>query len=191
MMESLFSSAGKAKILSFLRWFFNAFFFYIGWLVCMYEAVGRYPLIGPLVVGGILLYHFCVSNEKKSDLVICLALAVLGTIVDSVYIAIGMLDYKGGFEYFPSIAPLWITSLWVLYGTSVNHSLKWMRCNVFVAAVMGAGGAISSYLVGVKLEAVKFLWEEWLVLTVIGTVWAIVVPLSLYFGSLLSKKPSQ
>ncbi|MBA3238851.1 MAG: DUF2878 domain-containing protein [Parachlamydiaceae bacterium] len=187
-METLFFSIGKDKILSFLRWFFNALFFYIGWLVCMYEAVGKYPLIGPLVVGGILIYHFIVTNEKKSDLIICLALAFLGTIVDSVYVAIGMLEYQGGFEYFPNIAPLWITSLWVLYGTSVNHSLKWMRCSVFVAAAMGAGGAISSYLAGLKLEAVNFLWEEWLVLTVIGTVWAIVVPLSLYFGFLLRKK---
>lgn len=188
MMESLFSSEVKTKVISFIRWFFNAFFFYIGWLVCMYAAVGQYPLIGPLVVVGILLYHFLVSKEKKSDLILCVTLAVLGTVVDSLYIAVGMISYQGGYFSFPNIAPLWIVSLWVLYGTSVNHSLKWMRCNVFVAAILGAGGAISSYLVGLKIGAVKFLWEEDLALTVIGIIWAIVVPLSLYFGFLLNKK---
>lgn len=188
MSESLFSSKVKTRIVSFVHWFFNAFFFYLGWLVCMYAAVGEYPILGPLVVGGILLYHFVVSKEKKSDFILCITLAVLGTIVDTLYMAIGMISYKGGYFNFPSIAPLWIVSLWVLYGTSVNHSLKWMRCNVFVAAILGAAGAISSYLVGVELGAVKFLWETDLALTVIGIVWAIVVPSSLYLGFRLKKK---
>lgn len=176
------------KVSFFVKWFINAAFFYIGWLVCMYQATGPYPYSGPAAVLAILIYHFLVSKEKWPDLILCASMAVVGTLVDSLYVNVGMLTYKGEYAAFPALAPLWITSLWSLYAISINHSLSWLRCNKLFAALMGAAGAVSSYLVGINLDAVTPLWGKHLSLAIIGLIWAIVVPLSLEFGSWLRTK---
>lgn len=171
-----------------LKWFCNAGFFYLGWLVCMQLAAGPYRLFGPLTVLLILIYHFAVTKERRPDFVLCVSLGIIGTLVDSSYVWMGMLSYQGGYASLPMAAPLWITSLWSLYAVSVNHSLSWLRLSPVLAITLGAAGAISSYLVGIKLEVVKSNWDEPLSLGVIGLVWAVVVPLSLKWGQWLQRK---
>lgn len=168
-----------------IKWLANAGFFYLGWLVCLYQATGPYPYIGPAVVLAILVCHFIVFKGDSADLILCLSLAAIGTLVDTLYALAGMFVFAGGYESFPFLAPLWITSLWALYAISVNHSLQWLRWNIFLSAGMGAAGAISSYLVGIQLGAIEPLWGETLCYIVIGSVWAFVVPLSLKFGQWL------
>jgi hypothetical protein len=178
----------KQMLTTFTKWFVNAGLFYLGWLVCLYQATGEYPYVGPALVLGILTYHFIVFSFNRADVILCLSLAAIGTVVDTLYGVVGMISFTGGYEGFPYLAPLWITSLWALYAISVNHSLKWLSVNVFLAAGMGASGAISSYLVGIKLGAVDPLWGETLCFVVIGSVWAVVVPSSLKFSQWLQKE---
>lgn len=166
----------------------NGAFFYIGWLICMQQAPGEYPYIGPIVILGIILYHLSATHLRCVDSILIVSLGLLGTIVDTLYIQNSLIAYKGGYLLFPGIAPLWITSLWALYAISINHSLAWLEINPAVAAMMGAGGAISSYLVGVKLGAAEFLMPELVCITIIGMVWALVVPLSLWFSRFLKEK---
>ncbi|MGZ3634017.1 MAG: DUF2878 domain-containing protein [Parachlamydiaceae bacterium] len=187
-MENI-KSERKSMLMSFIKWFINAGLFYLGWLVCMYQATGSYPYLGPLVVLAILLNHFLILKGDRADLILCLTLGAIGTLIDTIYIAIGMLKFEGGYDQFPLLAPLWMTSLWALYAISVNHSLQWLNWSVFLAAGMGAMGAISSYLVGIKLGAVDPLWGETTCFAIIGSVWAIVVPLSLKFGKWLKDIP--
>lgn len=173
------------KLTNIIKWLTNAGFFYLGWLACIHQAVGPYPYLGPAIVLGILIYHFTIYKNRWPDIILCLTLAIFGTFVDTIYILIGMLEYKGGYSAFPSIAPLWITALWSLYAISVNHSLRWLNYHVLLASSLGAAGGISSYLVGIKLDAATANWGTISTLSVIGCVWAIVVPLSLKFGTWL------
>lgn len=162
--------------------------FYGGWLICMQEATGSNPLIGPLFVAALLTYHLAVTNTFKVDLILIIALALTGTLIDSLYIWFGFIVFKGGYACCPNLAPLWITSLWALYGSSVNHSMEWLKINFFlVAAPLGAMGAISSYLVGFELEAAIPMQPLSITLAIIGVVWALVVPLSLIFSRFLKK----
>jgi len=177
----------NVKYIDLIKRILNGALFYIGWLICMHQAPGNYPYIGPLVVAAILGYNLVMTHMKIVDLILIAVLALVGTIVDTIYIQAGMITYKGGYASFPNIAPLWITSLWALYAISINHSLVWLNYNMTLAALMGAGGAISSYLVGIKLEGAEFLWPEYTSLAVIGVVWAVVVPLSLKFSSWLKR----
>lgn len=173
---------------SFIKWAANAGFFYVGWLVCMHQATGDYPYLGPLLVFAILVYHFFVNGLLLPDVILCITLGLFGTLVDSLYVMIGMLSYQGGYAEFPHLAPLWITSLWSLYAISINHSLKWLNYHLLLAALMGAMGAVSSYLAGVKLAAVSLLWGDILPLVIIGAIWSIVVPASLKWSALLNHK---
>lgn len=175
----------KSLGIAFFRWFTNAGFFYLGWLICMHQAKGPHPYLGPLAVLGILIYHFIVTKDRWADAILCLSLALLGTIIDTIYILTGVFSFEGGYNHFPSIAPLWITSIWMLYAISINHSLSWMRYNILLAAGMGAGGAISSYIVGVKLGAAHPLLGPYASLIVVGCIWAVITPLTLAYGKWL------
>lgn len=171
----------------FLR-ILNMVAFYLGWFVCMHEAVGPRPYVGPLLVGALLMYHFLTTPVFRLDIIMVSALTLIGTIVDSGYLWIGMLRFEGGYECCPYMAPLWISSLWGMYGASVNHSLEWLKFNyLLVAAPMGALGSISSYLVGVEQGAVTLLYSDWASFAIIGTVWAVVVPLSLKASERLAR----
>lgn len=161
--------------------------FYGGWFICMHEAVGPTPLFGPFVVSILLFYHLVNTDSLLVDAVLIGSLALVGTFVDSAYIWMGLISFEGGYECCPFIAPLWITALWALYASSVNHSLGWLRMHYFfIAAPMGMGGAISSYLVGLELGAAT-LYHPLLGLIVIGCVWALAVPLSLLYSDWLKK----
>lgn len=163
--------------------------FYGGWFICMHEAVGPTPLFGPLVVFVIILYHMVNTDSFWVDAALILTLAGVGTLIDSIYIWTGLIHFEGGYACCPYIAPLWITALWGLYATSVNHSLDWMKLHCFlIGAPMGAGGAISSYLVGAKLGAATFPHSMILGLAVIGGVWSLAVPLSLIYSDWLQKR---
>jgi hypothetical protein len=175
-------------MLSFLKRIVNMGFFYFGWWYCMHEAVGLSPLRGPMVVFGILLYHIAISHTKVIDLILIFSLVILGQIIDTIYIQMGMISYHGGYGGTFEIAPLWIVALWALYGTSVNHSLEWLRHSVLLAAGLGAAGAISSYVVGVQLGSAVLHWPKFWAYAVIGGVWAVVVPLSLSFSQWLKKR---
>lgn len=174
---------------SVIRRILNMACFYGGWLICMQEATGPRPLLGPLIVVGLLVYHLMVSHTVLIDIILIVTLALIGTVIDSLYIATGLLTFEGGYACCPWLAPLWITALWALYASSVNHSLEWLKANyLLVAAPMGAAGAISSYVVGVKLGAAILHYPPMVSYAVIGAVWAVVVPLSLIFSDWIKEK---
>lgn len=160
--------------------------FYGGWLICMHEATGPTPYFGSLVVAALLVYHMIFTHAFWVDAILIASLAILGTIIDSAYIWTGLIDYQGGYSCCPSIAPLWITSLWALYASSVNHSLEWLKLHLYlIAAPLGAAGAISSYLVGVELGAITIHHSPVVTFAIIGLVWSVIVPASLIFADRL------
>jgi hypothetical protein len=173
-------------MLSFFLRILNAALFYFGWWYCMHEAVGPTPYYGPLVVLGILFYNIIVSSNRMIDLILILTCALTGQIVDTFYIHGGMIAFQGG--YSPEFAPLWVVSLWALYGSSINHSLNWLRKSNILAVVMGGGGAISSYLVGFELGAADLLWPKYIGLALIGVVWGLFVPFSLQYSAWLNQR---
>lgn len=178
----------RNKVLGFLGKALNGLLFYAGWLVCMQQATGEYPWVGPLFVLLILIGTLSASPTRWVDLLLIIVLGLVGTLIDTLYIKMGMIQYKGGYHSFPSIAPLWISSLYALYASSVNHSLVWLRIHTIVACVLGAFGAISSYVVGIELGAATFLWPHYLSLTVIGAVWAFILPASFRLSDALLGK---
>lgn len=169
-----------------LKRLFNMGCFYGGWLICMHEATGPTPFFGPFVVAMLLIYQMFLTTVFWVDAILVVSLALVGTIVDSLYIWIGLIEFKGGYACCPHIAPLWITSLWALYASSINHSLDWLRWHIIlIAAPTGAAGAISSYLVGIQLGAATSHYSPTVTFGVIGLVWAIVVPVSLMYSKWL------
>ncbi len=167
---------------------FNSALFYIAWLVCIDQAKGPFPLVGPALIGFLLILHLYLSKEKSLEIVLIASVALFGTILDSVYIHLGWVEYKGGYEHFHGIVPLWMTSLWAFYATTINHSLAWAGRSFWMMVILGGLGGAASYSVAFKLGAASLSIPLWVALTVIGCVWAVVFPLTFYYNDWLRNK---
>lgn len=167
---------------------FNSALFYIAWLVCIDQAIGPYPLVGPALIGFLLIIHLYFSKEKNLEITLIASVALFGTILDSTYIHLGWVEYKGGYEHFHGIIPLWMTSLWAFYATTINHSLVWAKRSLPLMILLGGFGGAASYAVAFKLGAAVLSIPVTTMLIIIGCVWAIVFPLTFYWNDWLRKK---
>ena len=167
---------------------FNSALFYIAWLVCIHQAIGPYPLVGPAVIGFLLILHLHLSKEKSLETVLIFSVALFGTFWDSIYIHLGWVDYKGGYENFPGIIPLWMTALWAFYATTINHSLAWAQRSLWLMILLGGFGGAASYAVAFRLGAATLSIPLTNMLVVIGCVWAVIFPMTFYYNDWLKTK---
>jgi len=165
----------------------NFLLFYVGWGFCLTGAITGNPFLGPIVVAGFLFYHLIQERFRMSEIVMILSLSILGTLNDTIYLNLGMIDYKAGYETIPWLAPLWVTSIWTLFAMSVNHSMVWLRINLVLASVFGAGGGAISYFAAARVGAAVFHPSIIVVLGVIAVVWAIIMPLIILYGQWLEE----
>ena len=86
---------------------------------------------------------------------------------------------NGGFLAYPTsetsgtLAPYWIVAMWVLFATTLNVGMKWLRKNLLLASVAGAIGGPLSFLAGQQAGAVT-LGDN--AILVIGLGWAVLLP---------------
>ena len=76
---------------------------------------------------------------------------------------------------------------WVLFATSLDTSLKWLKERYVVAALMGAVFGPLSYRAGAALGAASFPKGEVRSLIVLAVIWGIVMPLLVWINSKLQK----
>lgn len=167
---------------------FNSALFYIAWLVCINQATGPHPYNGPILIGFLLAIHLYLSKQKLLETILISTVALFGTLFDSIYIHIGWVEYMGGYENFHGIVPLWMTSLWAFYATTINHSLAWANKSVPFMIVLGGLGGAASYSVAFKLGAAILSVPLITALIVIGIAWAFLFPLTFYYNEWLKSK---
>lgn len=161
----------------------NSLLFYFGWFVCIDQAVGSTPYVGPIVIAFLLFIHLYFSNVRVQEILLITAVALLGTIVDSTYIWLDWVDYRGGYHHFPYVIPLWMTSLWAYYATTINSSLAWAKRSLPLMIVLGGLGGFFSYAVAFRLGAAEATGIPLTtLLLIISGVWAVVFPLSFYLN---------
>lgn len=162
--------------------------FYGGWVYCIQSVADCAPWKGALVIGAILVYLFIVSNNRLADLLMVVSLSVLGMVIDSIYGYTGMIIYNCPYRAFPWLAPYWLISLWMLFGALIREGFAWLNGRWLLAAVLGGAGGVSSYLASMKLGAAQFGVPEHVGIVVLAIVWAIVVPISVWYAEWLDHK---
>ena len=110
-----------------------------------------------------------------------LACTVLGTWFDSMLVAFGWVAYSTG-QWHPMLAPYWIISMWMLFATTLNLSLKWLRDRTWLAAVVGALAGPLTYVAGARLGAIELTNLE-AALAALGAGWALMLPALVALGS--------
>ena len=135
------------------------------------------PWLGPLVVLGALAIHFRAAKRPGEELTLVLCCALIGAVFDSVLVAAGWVRYSSGM-LFELAAPYWIVSMWMLFATTLNVSMRWMRQKEWLAALFGLIGGPITYFAGQKLGGIVLV-DQFAALTALGIGWAVMMPVLL------------
>ena len=126
---------------------------------------------------GIIALHLFRAQRPASEALLVGACGVLGGAWDSLLVAFGWVSYPSGM-LLPFAAPYWIVGMWMLFATTLNVSLGWLRGRDGLAIAFGAAGGPLAYFTGEKLGGI-ILVQPTAALVALGLGWAVMMPLLL------------
>jgi hypothetical protein len=149
--------------------------FQFGWFSSVLGAARDMPWLGPLVFLAVLLIHLRQARRPELELALVLACGIIGTWFDSFLVAAGWVTYPSG-QFSSFMAPYWIITMWMLFATTLNQSMGWLRGRPLLAFVLGGVAGPASYIAGQKLGGIVFV-EFWPAIVALGIGWALVMPI--------------
>jgi hypothetical protein len=158
----------------------NLSLFKIGWLASVLTAAATIPAAGVAVVATVAMVHLFRAEDAPAEAQVLLFAGLVGLGWESVLVTFGLVEYLAASPV-PGIAPYWIVAMWVLFATTLNTGMRWLRKSTAVAALAGAIGGPLSFLAGNKAGAVSFP-NTTISLLIIGLGWAFLLPLLVRFA---------
>jgi len=159
----------------------NLSLFKAGWLAAVFAAAASLPILGTAVIGIAVAVHLWQSDEPRDELLLLALAAAVGFVWESLLVYAGIVQY-GPNTALAATAPYWIVAMWVLFATTLNVGMRWLRKNLLVASLFGGLGGPMSFLAGEKAGAVTFP-DTSTALVVIGLGWAVLLPLLVRFAA--------
>jgi len=152
----------------------NVVLFQFGWFACVLGAAHGVPWVSVMAAGAIIAWHLTRATQPHRELALLTAAAVLGAIFETLLMQTGWVRFETG-VLVAGAAPYWMVALWVIFATTLNVSLRWLRQHPGLAALFGAVGGPAAYYAGTRLGALEFV-AAGAALAAIGIGWAILVP---------------
>ena len=109
------------------------------------------------------------------------------TLWDSLLASSGLLVYRSG-TLVAGTAPYWIVAMWLLFSTTLNVSLSWLKGRLLLAAVVGAISGPLAFYGGHKLGAVDFP-DFGAAMLALAVGWALILPGLVYAAGRLNGFP--
>ncbi len=158
----------------------NLSLFKASWVAAVFSAAASLPLAGTVVIAIAVAVHLMHTSDSKGELRLIALAAALGLTWESLLVVTGIVQYGAG-SGIAGLAPYWIVAMWVLFATTINVGMRWLRKSLLLAAVAGAIGGPMSFFAGAKAGAVSFP-DTTLALFIIGVGWAVLLPLLVKFA---------
>ena len=152
----------------------------LGWLGSVLGGAQQMPWIGPLAAVAALSIHFYFAKRPVNEFILIMSCAAIGAAFDSLLVAAGWVQYYSG-QFSDVMAPYWIITMWMLFATTLNVSLKWLRGKVRLAMFFGLIGGPLAYLGGEKLGGIDLV-NEFAALAALGIGWAVMMPMLLWLS---------
>jgi len=149
--------------------------FQLGWFACVLGGANQLPWLGTLVAILIVAWHLSQAHQPGREFTLLAAVGALGATWDSLLVAAGWLSYPSG-TLLADTAPHWIVAMWVLFASTLNVSLRWLRGRWIMATLLGAAGGPLAYYAGAQLGGVDIV-EPLLAFSALALGWATFVPL--------------
>src|SRR5690606_8376185 len=115
-------------------------------------------------------------EDREKEIKLILAVALLGSAIDSVVMFLGAFSFPYGSSFFAISLwpyPIWMSALWLAFATTLNHSLSWLSGRYLLAAIFGAVGGPLCYYAGEKLGAITLHKPLGYSLGLLAIAWAI------------------
>lgn len=151
--------------------------FQIGWFACVLGAAHGMPWVGVAVAVLIVAFHSWRSSRAGPELTLLVIAAAIGFVWDSALVMLGWVAYPNG-ALVARTAPVWIVAMWVVFATTLNVSLAWLKRSLPLAILFGAVGGPLAYIAGEKLGGIVFL-QQTPALIALALGWAAITPLLL------------
>lgn len=151
--------------------------FQVGWFAAVLGAANNMPWAGPLVIAVVIGLHLRIVRQPGRELTLILICGLIGAVIDSLLVAAGWVAYPAG-ELIENTAPYWIVAMWMLFATTLNVSLGWLKARKVVGAVFGLVGGPLAYYTGFKLGGIQFV-DFNAAMIALAVAWGIVVPILL------------
>jgi hypothetical protein len=167
----------------------NLAVFDIAWFASVTGGAQEMPWLGPLAVLVAVMLHLRTARNSTEEILLILSCAVIGAIFDSFLVATGWVTYKAGL-FSDFLAPYWIITMWMLFATTLNVSMRWLRGKPWLAAVFGLVGGPITYLAGQKIGGIV-LSNQFAALVALGIGWAIMMPMLVRLSENLDGMPGK
>ena len=165
----------------------NLVLFKLGWVACVMLAAAGKPLLATLAVAVVAAIHLVSVPVVVKEALLLMAACLIGLAWESILVGTGILQYPGHAAA-SALAPHWIVAMWVLFATTINHGLSWVKKHWVVAAVAGLLGGPMAFFGGANLGAVEFS-NTLVSLAVIGAGWAVLLPVLVWISDTIIDSP--
>ena len=159
----------------------NFLVFQAGWFATVLGAANGAPWLGPVAVLCAVALHLRSADDIVAESRLLASAVALGLVADSLLLASGWIAYPNG-SWIPGLAPYWIVTLWALFATTLNVSMRWMSGRYLLAALFGAIGGPLSYLAGARLGAMSFV-DTGAAVTALALGWGLAMPLLMWLAA--------
>ncbi|MGH1361845.1 MAG: DUF2878 domain-containing protein [Burkholderiaceae bacterium] len=158
----------------------NVVLFQIGWFSCVVGAAHGWIWPGSVLALLIAGWHLSRAISLLPEVKLIALTLSIGLLWDSLLVSLGWLRYPHG-ALIPSVAPVWIVALWLLFATTLNVSLRWLKPRLSTALILGAIFGPLSYWGASRLGAVDVIHPVALTIA-LAAGWGAIMP-SLMFAS--------
>jgi hypothetical protein len=153
----------------------NVIAYQCAWFACVLGAAAQHPVIGMLVVAGVIGWHMRCAAEPRRELGLIGIAVLLGAAFETVLAASGWVRMEPS-PLLGSFVPLWMVTLWAAFATTLNVALRALRSRYLLSAVLAGAGAPLAYHAGSGLGALHWI-EQTPALALIALGWASLMPL--------------
>ena len=167
----------------------NFAMFEIAWISSVIGGAQQMPWIGPIAVLVAVALHLRAARKPVEEILLLLTCALIGASFDSMLVAAGWVTYKAGL-FSVYVAPYWIITMWVLFGTTLNVSMRWLRGKPKLAALFGFYGGPASYIAGQQLGGIV-LTNQLASLIALAIGWAVMMPILMWLSENLDGMPGR
>ncbi|MGW8247892.1 MAG: DUF2878 domain-containing protein [Acidiferrobacterales bacterium] len=157
--------------------------FQIGWFAAVLGGANALPWAGTGAMLTLVVLHLLRAASPRKELQLVTVAGLIGLAWESALVSLGITSYPSG-TMVPGTAPHWIVAMWMLFATTINVSLRWLRNRTWLAALTGSVSGPLAFYAGHRLGGVEFA-QPTTAMIVLAIGWAVFVPLLVWLGNWL------
>ena len=134
-------------------------------------------MFAPVVIVWAIAHLIRLNSLAELNLV--LFVVALGGTVDNILMHSGFIQFNSHSDmaHHTSVIPLWSWMIWLSFGLTLNHSLKFLSSSIWLQLAFGAIVPPVGYLLGARFGVLTFETSFEATLITFGIIWMVLTPI--------------